>query len=211
MRLALLCAAALIAAVPPAAAEESPEPAEVQASSVAEQPPPLTKHELLRKYVWSTLGPAGALHATVTSALEQWRGAPKAWAQDGQGYAARWASEYGAEAIGNTTKYAVARMFHQDPSFVRCECTGKSRRLGHALTSPFKARTRDGQREFSLATAAGLTAQEVIPAATWYPAPRGVHDGFDHALSGVLSKVAVDVFREFVPDSWTKKFTRKPI
>jgi hypothetical protein len=173
----------------------------------ADEKPPLTRHELLRKYVWATLGPPGALHATFTSAFEQWRDSPAAWETDAEGYAARWASEYAASAIGGTTKYAVARLFHQDPSFVRCGCTGVGPRLRHALLAPFMARTADGQWRFSVATVAGLTAQNVVPAATWYPASGGVRDGIAHASTGVLSKMAVDVFREFAP----ARFTRKPL
>ena len=178
-----------------------------QSDAAADEKPPLTRHELLRKYVWSTLGPPGALHATFTSALEQWRDSPAAWPSNAEGYAARWASEYAASAIGGTTKYAVARMFHQDPSFARCGCTGLRTRLRHALLAPFMARTAAGEWGFSVATVAGLTAQNVVPATTWYPAHRGVRDGIAHATSGVFSKMAVDVFREFAP----ARFTRKPL
>ena len=40
---------------------------------------------LLRKYVWSTLGLPGALHATFASAFEQWRGAPPEWGTGADG------------------------------------------------------------------------------------------------------------------------------
>jgi hypothetical protein len=61
------------------------------------------------------------------------------------------------------------------------------------------ARTSAGEWKFSPATVAGIAAQHVIPAATWYPAPRGVRDGAAHVLTGVLSKMTVDVIREFMP------------
>jgi len=166
--------------------------------------PPLNDHQLLKKYVWSTLGPNGLLSSAIAAGLEQWRGSPEDWERDENGYAERWASEYAASAIGNTTKYAVARMLHQDPSFVPCECVGVKPRLGHALAAPFKARRKDGQWEFSPATVLGLTAQSVIPAATWYPAPHGVRDGVAHAASAVLSKMAVDVVKEFLPERFRK-------
>jgi hypothetical protein len=172
-------------------------PAFGQPSVAAEAP--LTNHELLHKYVWATLGPSGAMRATVASAFDQWRDVPRAWSRDKDGYVERWASEYAATAIGSTTKYGVARLLHQDPSFVRCGCEGVAPRLGHALLAPFKARTGDGEWTFSPATVAGLAAENVIPAATWYPAARGVHSGAAHALTGVLSKMAVDVVHEFVP------------
>jgi len=182
-----LVTAVLCLAAPALGQEAPPKP-----------PPPLTKHELLKKYVWSTLGPTGALHATIASGFEQWRDSPEAWSQGDRGYAARWGSEYAASAIGSTTKYAVARMFHQDPSFAPCECVGAAPRLRHALAAPFKARTRNGEWVFSPATVLGLTAENVVPAATWYPAPHGTRDGALHAASGVLSKMAVDVTKEFL-------------
>src|SRR5205823_5777588 len=136
----------------------------------APQPPQpvLNDEALFHKYVVSTLGPAGALHATIASGFEQWRGSPEAWDKDSAGYSKRWLSEFAESAIGNTTKYAVARAFHHDPSFAPCQCTGVARRVRHALGSPFMARTRDGRRVFSLATVSGLTAENVIPASTWY-------------------------------------------
>lgn len=162
-------------------------------------PPPVkSDHELLEKYVWSTLGPEGALHATLASGFEQWRGAPPEWGTDSSGYAKRWASEFAESALADTTKYAVARLFHHDPSFTRCECSGFAARLRHAAGAPFTARRRDGQRVLSPAIVAGLLAGHVVSAATWYPAPRGARDGVSHAASGVVAKMAVDVFREFV-------------
>jgi hypothetical protein len=181
-----------------------PAPTSAQSSESPDEPPPLSNHELLRKYVWDTLGPSGAVHATFASAFDQWRGAPAAWPLDEPGYAQRWASEYAASAIGSTTKYSVARLLHQDPSFVPCACQGIAPRLGHAVAAPFKARTADGQWVFSPATVAGLTAENVVPAATWYPASGGVRNGAAHVATSVLSKMAVDVLREFMPKRFRK-------
>jgi hypothetical protein len=173
-------------------------------TSFAQEPPPpvpppvLNDQQLLRKYVWSTLGPAGAIGATVVSGLEQWQGYPPEWGGGMSGYSKRWASEYAASAIGNTTKYGVARLMHQDPSFTRCQCTGLGPRLRHALKSPFVARTRSGSQAFSVATVAGQVAEYVIPASAWYPHGRLMSDGVDLAVAGVVSKMVVDVVREFV-------------
>jgi hypothetical protein len=173
--------------------------ASAQSSEPPPTPPPvLNDEQLLSKYVWSTLGADGIVHATLVSGYDQWRANPEDWGSRWDGYAKRWASEFAASAIGSTTKYAVAHWEHQDPSFVRCSCTGFGPRLQHALASPFIARRRNGRSAFSLATVAGLTAENVIPAATWYPAPRGTRDGLAHAAAGIGAKMAFDVFKEFV-------------
>jgi len=165
------------------------------------EPPVLNKHELLHKYVWSTLGPDGALGTTVSSGLDQVRHSPEEWGTGWSGYGKRWASRYAASAIGNTTKYAVARAFHQDPSFTRCECSGVGPRLRHAVTAPFTARTPDGRRVFSGATLAGFAAEEIIPAATWYPAVHGTRDGVMYVGIDLALKIGSNVFREFVHKS----------
>jgi hypothetical protein len=176
----------------------------IPASSVAQDheltaiEPVLDDQALLHKYVWSTLGLPGALHATFASAFEQWRGAPPEWGTGAGGYPKRWASQFAAAAIGSTTKYAVARALHQDPSFARCRCSGVGPRLRHALISPFAARTRDGRQVFSPATVASIAAENIIPASTWYPEPHGTRDGLAHAGSGIVAKIGVDIFREFV-------------
>jgi hypothetical protein len=197
-RAVLVAAWLVVFAAPRCIAQERPAPA---------APPVLDDQQLLRKYVWSTLGPSGALDATLASAFEQWREAPREWSLDATGYGQRWASEFAASAIGNTTKYTVAHFLKHDPSFVRCECVGIRARLGHAILGPFKARTAEGDWVFSPATLAALAAENVVPAASWYPEPHGVRDGLAHAGTGVLAKMGVNVFREFVYDR--KKKTPK--
>jgi hypothetical protein len=181
----------------------------VSAQSVEPVPPPLDDHAMLRKYVWSTLGPTGLVSSALMAGFDQWRGSPASWPGDEWGYARRWASEYGAAAIGSTTKYTVAHFLHQDPSFVRCECRGAGPRLRHAMAAPFMARTADDVWVFSPATVAGLAAENVIPAATWYPEPRGIRDGAAHVLTGVMSKMAVDVIREFMPKRLARETRRR--
>jgi hypothetical protein len=162
-------------------------------------PKVLNDEQLLRKYVWSTLGPEGALHASLLAAYRQLRDDPEEWSTGTTGFGERWASAYAASAIGNTTKYAVAHFYHQDPSFTRCQCTGVAPRLRHAMSSPFMARTRAGRRVFSLATVAGLTAENVVPATTWYPAPHGMRDGVADAAANIVAEMAVSAVKEFLP------------
>jgi len=170
-----------------------------QEAPVPEPKPVATDHQMLHKYVWSTLGFDGALSATLSSALDQWKGSPPEWSQDANGYSRRWVSDYAESAIGDGAKYAVAHFFHQDPGFYPCACTGFGRRLHHAVDSPFMARKRDGTRVLSAASLAGVLTGHVVSATTWYPAPLGARDGLKHAGMSLITKIAVDVFNEFRP------------
>jgi hypothetical protein len=46
---------------------------------------------------------------------------------------------------------------------------------------------------------AGLLTAHVVSASTWYPAPLGTRDGLKHAGFSLVSKIAMDVFKEFRP------------
>jgi hypothetical protein len=61
------------------------------------------------------------------------------------------------------------------------------------------ARKRDGARVISGASLAGFLAGPVVSASTWYPAPLGTRDGLKHGLTSLISKIGVDVFKEFWP------------
>jgi hypothetical protein len=174
-------------------------PSFAQDSPVAVPKPVATDSQMLHKYVWSTLGLDGAIHATLFSGLDQWRDSPREWGTGATGYARRWASDYAESAIGDAAKYTAAHFFHQDPSFTRCECAGFGRRLRHAVESPFMARERDGTWVLSAPSLAGFLTGHLVSASTWYPDPLGTRGGLKHAGTSVLSKVAVDVFNEFRP------------
>jgi hypothetical protein len=166
----------------------------------AEAPKPVAdEHELRKKYVQSTLGLEGAVHAALMSTWEQFRDTPPEWEQGPSGYAKRFVSDYAASAIADTTKYAVARLLEHDPSFTPCECAGFGARLRHALTAPFTARTRTGRRVVSPAIFAGAFAGNVVPASTWYPARHGVFTGLEQTASSLAAKMVIDIWKEFRP------------
>ena len=167
-------------------------------------PPPkpvATDDQMLHKYVWSTIGFDGALAASISAGIDQVRSSPTEWGSQTNvsGYGKRWVSNYAASAIGDGAKYSVAHFFHQDPSFYKCECTGFGRRLHHAVDSPFMGRRRNGTRVVSVASLAGILASNIVPAATWYPTDGGTREGVKHAGTGVLTKIGIDIFKEFWP------------
>jgi len=176
------------------AQQETPK----EPAALPEEKPVADKHELFRKYIVNSLGPEGVLGAALSAGFDQVRNSPTVWGGGAPGYSKRWASDYAESAIGDTTKYAFARMLHQDPSFQRCQCTGFGPRFGHAVSSVFKARNIDGEWVWSPAVGAGIVASSVIPAATWYPYENGTRDGLKHTGTAIAAKIGVRVFREFV-------------
>jgi len=186
MRMMACVVLALLAGVLPCAAQEKPV---------------TTDHELLRKYVATTYGLSGALRVTVFSAWDQWHDNPPIVGQGPAAFGKRWASKYAEAAIGSTAKFGVAALFHQDPSFTKCECTGFGLRLRHAMVSPFVARTRDGRQVVSGANLAGYVTGHLIAKTTWYPAEYGAIDGLRNAGSSLALATGMNVFKEFRPRS----------
>jgi hypothetical protein len=175
-------------------------PLKVAGQETEPLPPPtpvLNDHQLFKKYVRSTVGPGGLIGAAAAAGYQQHRNYPEQWGQGASGYGKRWASAYASGVLGNTTKYAVAKALHQDPSFVRCQCTGFSRRMRHAVTSVFTARTQSGRRVFSPATVAGITAEHSIPAILWFPREQRLKEGVGLVGVGISAKMGINILYEF--------------
>jgi hypothetical protein len=153
-------------------------------------------------YLWGTFGPPGLLGAALSSGFQQVRGVPSEWGRSRTGLAKRFAAEYAESAVGDTTKYVLARLFDGDPSFRPCECTGLLPRLRHASLSPFTARKDDGRTVFSIARAAGLTTGHVASAALWYPTHQAASGVAEHVVLDLAAKAGVDIMREFL---WRKR------
>jgi hypothetical protein len=169
--------------------------------SVAQEKPVTTDHDMLRKYLTTTYGLSGALRVTVFSGWDQWRDNPPIVGQGPGSFGKRWASKYAEAAIGSTAKFGVAALFHQDPSFTKCDCTGVGPRLRHAMVSPFVARTRDGRQVVSGANLAGYLTGHIVAKTTWYPAQYGAADGLRSAGSSLALATGMNVFKEFRPRS----------
>lgn len=176
----------------------APLSASAQDTAPPKPAPVLTDDQMFHKYVVSTVGPPGLIGAAAAAGYEQYENYPAEWHQTTAGFARRFASAYAAGAIGNSTKYAIAHFMHQDPSFARCQCKGFNRRMLHAVTSLFTARTRSGREVFSPATVGGYAAEHVIPAALWFPPNRFRTEGVALVAASIGSKIGVNILHEFI-------------
>jgi hypothetical protein len=149
-------------------------------------------------YLWGTFGPPGLIGDALSSGFQQWRDVPREWGQSKTAYAKRFAAEYAESAIGDSTKYVIARLVNEDPSFRPCECTGLLPRLRHASLAPFRARKPGGRIVFSIATLGGLTAGGVVAASTGYQSPQGARGAVKYAAVNLAGNISADLLREFI-------------
>jgi hypothetical protein len=184
--------------------EQTPEPIREPTAQFPETAPP---HEVLihphreqrDKYLWGTFGPPGILESGLGAALGQILDTPDEWGQTKTAFAKRFATEYTESAINATTKYVVARIRDEDPSFRRCECAGVHHRALHAIVSPVMAyRFDDGRMQFSIARIAGTATSGAVSGSTWKPSGQNAGTVLGHVGLDLLSTAGVDLLREFV-------------
>jgi len=181
-------------AASPAAQERAPETSPA-ARETAGKP---LHHEQRDHYLFGTFGPPGLISAALGGGLEQWREEPPGWGQTKTAYFKRFASEYGRSAVSDTTKYSLAVVFNEDPSFRPCGCSNVMRRVRHAMLAPISAYKPDGRIVFSSARVAGMTVGEVVSTTAWYPGPLGVRGVAKHVGVGVASQIGMNLLREFI-------------
>ena len=73
-----------------------------------------TEKTKLHNYFFDTLGPHPIVGAAVTPGINQWDGAPPEWKQGAEGYGRRFASNFAIAGVSTTTRYALAKAFHED-------------------------------------------------------------------------------------------------
>ena len=197
----------MLALATPAAAQETTALQEAAEDSLQKFPETAPPHEVLEhphreqrdNYLWGTFGPPGILDAALGAALGQWLNTPDEWGQSKTAFAKRFSTEYTESAINGSTKYFVARIRDEDPSFHPCTCHGLHRRALHAILSPVLAyRYDDGRPQFSAARMTGTAVAGLISGSTWKPGGQTAGTAIAHVGFDLLSAAGVDLLREFL-------------
>ncbi len=150
-------------------------------------------------YLWGTFGPPGIGDAILGASIGQVLDTPAVWGQSRQAYFKRFGTEYAESAINSTTRYMLARVRDEDPSFHPCTCTGFRRRALHAIVSPLVAyRFDDGRPQFSVARMGGAAMAGFVSGNTWKPGPQTAGAQLAHVGVDLASTMGVNLLREFL-------------
>jgi hypothetical protein len=133
------------------------------------------------------------------------------YGQGMEGYAKRFGSAYGDQAIGNMmTEAIIPSLFHQDPRYFRLGAGGGSgwHRTRYAVTRVFVARTDRGAWTFNSSEWVGNGVAVAISNAYYPEDTRTVSDNVQKLLVQVGTDAFSNILKEFWPD-WKKKLTHK--
>ena len=92
------------------------------------------------------------------------------YGQGAQGYAKRYGTAYGDNAIENFMAYAVfPSILHQDPRYYQLGHGGFKKRAGHALSRVIITRSDSGRTQFNYSEILGAGSAAAISTYTYHP------------------------------------------
>jgi len=170
-----------------------------QAKPVAGYQRPTEKVRFLN-YLFDAYGPFPLVESALLAGINQAQNSPRDWDQGLRGYGRRWGSDFGINAISTSTRYGLARLFHEDTLYYRCECSGVFPRLRHAMISTITGRYgADGHREFSVPSLVAPYVAQMVAVHAWYPQRYNSTDAFREANYSLLAYAGQNVVLEFFP------------
>jgi hypothetical protein len=157
-----------------------------------------TRRERFNRYLKSTVGPFSLARSAISAGIDQARDNPDEWEQGASGYAKRYASGFGQNAIQQTVTYGLDSALGLDTGFQRSKRKGFFPRLTDALVENLVSRTRTGKRVISVPRFAGAYAGGLISHEAWYPERYSYKDGLRSGTRSMVAGFALNLVREFV-------------
>lgn len=125
---------------------------------------------------------------------------PPEWENNIKGFGRRFASNFGENAIQETTTYGIKEALKLDGKFYKNKRRDFGSRLKNALLSGVTARTPSGKRIFNPAPIIGNYAANLISTQVWYPKRFNYQDGFRQGTQNTGFTIGFGLINEFLLD-----------
>jgi hypothetical protein len=136
----------------------------------ADKVPPLTPGQKFKLVARGVFDPAEFVLVAFVAGLGQASDSDPSYGQGAQGYAKRYGTAYGDNAIENFMAYAVfPSVLHQDPRFYQLGRGGYRKRAVHALSRVVITRSDSGQTQFNYSEILGAGTAAAISTYTYHP------------------------------------------
>ena len=106
-------------------------------------------NDMTRYWVYNTLGPKAYAAAAFAASWSTWvTNTPKEW----NGFRG-WSQRFGVNLLDNgintSSLVLLSGALHQDPRYLRCDCTGMKARISHAFKMTYSSRNDSGDLIFA--------------------------------------------------------------
>jgi hypothetical protein len=164
------------------------------------EPSTLTPEQRFQEFMLNTVGPIPLIGEGLGAGYLQRVNSPPEWGQGWDGYAKRYESNLGYNAVRQTITYGVASAFHEDYRYFASVDHGAWRRVRHALISTFTARYPDGRDGFSASSVASVLGATGL-SSLWGPRSwQTIGYMTENAGLTFASTAGFNVIREFLPN-----------
>lgn len=172
------------------------EPAGKVASAADYEFPSANKR--FRRYVNDTVGVGAWIGTGIGATFEQIDNTPPEWKKTSNGFARRVASNFGINAIEQTSIYGISEAFRQDPKYRPSDSKNVGKRIAHAFRSGVTATDRRGNTVFSPAKVAAPFISNVAAAKLWYPDRYSAQDGVRRGAYAFAFSFGFNLIEEFI-------------
>jgi hypothetical protein len=147
-----------------------------------------------------TLDGPGFILAGAFAGLYQLENQNPSFGQGLEGYAIRYATAYGDQAIGNMmTEGLLPTLFREDPRYFRLGKGSAARRTFYAISRVVVTKTDSGGTRFNFSEFVGNGIDASVGNA-YYPDERGFGDTMERMWMDIGTDAISDVLKEFWPD-----------
>ena len=162
------------------------------------RPDPATRR---KRFINSVVGPFALGRMVATAGIATWNNSPDEWGDHWEGFGRRVASNFGRNAIKQTTKFGLDEALKYDSHFYRSKSKSVGARVRNALISPVTARNENGKRVVGIPNLVGTYTAGIVSYEAWYPDRFGWKSGIRTGTVSLGFAAAFNLFKEFV---WKK-------
>lgn len=166
----------------------------------AENVPPLTPGQKFKLVARGIYDPMEFVLVGFVAGLGQASDSDPSYGQGAQGYAKRYGTAYGDNAIENFMAYAVfPSVLHQDPRFYQLGHGGFRKRAIHAIGRVVITRSDSGQTQFNYSELLGASSAAAISTYAYHPQSER---SFGNVASVFGTQMGWDVATYLVKEFW---------
>jgi hypothetical protein len=159
---------------------------------------PLTQSERNKLYVRALISPISFVESAASAGWGQLRNKPPEWGEGGAAYGERFASSVAQHVTGESIKFGLSSLLHEDNRYVASGKAGIAPRVFYALVSTFRSRDDEGNRQVSYSNIGSMVGASML-SRTWQPdSGGGPGNGAVNFGVSVAFSAGMNVVHEFL-------------